>query len=64
MSFIGNFVHKVFNPSLTFVRTRYYADQIAKGPLLRRYGYKDDIIQKGLLPRLNNGQKMPIPTYK
>lgn len=64
MSFIGGFVHKVFNPNLMFSRTRYYADKLSRGPLIKRYGYKDDIIHKGLLPRIDNGQKLPMPTYK
>ncbi|CRL06519.1 CLUMA_CG019426, isoform A [Clunio marinus] len=64
MSFVRGLVQNLFNPIVIPVRTRYYASKIAKGPLIKRYGYKDDIIHKGLLPRLNCGQKLPIPVYK
>ena len=63
MSFFGGFVQKIFNPNLIITRSRYYESKIAKGPLIKRYGYKDDIVQRGLLPRLDNGRKLPMPTY-
>lgn len=64
MSFLGGFVQRIFNPSLIITRTRYHDTKIKKGPLIRRYGYKDDIIHKGKLPRSNCGRKLPMPTYE
>jgi large subunit ribosomal protein L51 len=64
MSFLGGFIQKIFNPSLIITRTRYHATKMEKGPLIRRYGYKDDIIQKGRLPRLDCGRRLPMPVYK
>lgn len=64
VSFLG-FAKKFFNPLVVITRGRgYYAEKIEKGPLIRRYGYKDDIIHRGLLPRLSDGAKLPIPTYR
>lgn len=53
-----------YNPNLTFVRFRYYADKIEKGGFIRRHGYNEKIIQKGLLPHKDNGRQLPIPTYR
>lgn len=50
-------------PQVTSVRFRYHADKIAKGPLLRRYGYKDPIDMKGLLPR-GDDRVRTMPLYK
>ncbi|KAJ4451488.1 hypothetical protein ANN_02951, partial [Periplaneta americana] len=54
---------QIKNPQLTHVRYRYHADKIAKGPLLRRYGYRERILQGGTLPHVE-GKPLPIPTYR
>lgn len=68
MNFIKNAysaaTRMVFTPQLQSVRFRYHADKVAKGPPIRRWGYKEHILQGGLLPRTNSGQKLPIPTYR
>lgn len=46
------------------VRFRYFAEKIEKGPIIRRYGLKEKILQRGLLPRLDCGRKLPIPAYR
>jgi len=49
------------------VRFRHYADKIAKGPVPHRYGYKDPIDMRGLLPRIpasKNPLRLPMPIYR
>lgn len=54
----------VWTPQITTVRFRYHSDKIARGPLLRRYGYKDPIDMKGLLPHTGGTKKLPMPIYR
>lgn len=54
---------KAWTPQLATVRYRYHADKIERGPLLRRYGYEEKILQKGLLPRSKDAKPLPIPQY-
>ncbi len=61
---IGNAVKSVWSPQLTTVRFRYHADKVAKGPLLRRYGYRDPIKFEGVLPHRTDGRPLPMPTYR
>lgn len=66
MSWFTNTVRTTINiwvPQIMPVRFRYHADKIAKGPLVRRYGYKDPIDMRGLLPR-NSDKKLPMPIYR
>ncbi|XP_029171403.1 39S ribosomal protein L51, mitochondrial [Nylanderia fulva] len=67
MSWIVNSVRAVVNtwtPQVTPVRFRYYADKVAKGPFIRRHGYEDPIDMRGLLPRLKNAERLPMPVYR
>lgn len=61
---IGNVVKSVWSPQLTTVRFRYYAEKVAKGPILRRYGYKDPIRLGGLLPHRTDARPLPMPQYR
>nr|CAG4652331.1 EOG090X0JAK [Triops cancriformis] len=54
----------VWNPQVTALRFRYYAEQVAKGPTLRRYGYKELLFQGGTLPRIPSGKRLPMPEYR
>lgn len=46
------------------VRYRYYAEKIARGPIAKKYGYNDPLFQNGILPRLKNAKRLPVPLYK
>lgn len=66
MSWFLKAMHTTMNiwiPQVAPRRFRYYADKVAKGPYLRRYGYKDPINMKGLLPRVDD-KKLPMPIYR
>lgn len=68
MSWVGGLIARslsaVWKPQITSVRFRYHAEKVAAGPLVRRYGYKEKILQRGMLPHLDNGQKLPMPDYR
>lgn len=67
MSWFVKTIHTAVNtwvPQVTSVRFRYHADKIAKGRLLRRYGYKDPIDMKGLLPRESDKRIIQMPLYR
>lgn len=54
-----------WSPQVQPVRFRYHAEKIANGPLLRRYGYKERTLQRGMLPHhLGNNRKVPMPEYR
>nr|CAI5833494.1 unnamed protein product [Callosobruchus analis] len=55
---------KPFTSLKSFVRFRYHADKIARGPLIRRRGYDEKILQKGLLPRDPKATALSMPIYK
>ncbi|CAD7093825.1 unnamed protein product [Hermetia illucens] len=59
-----NSLRTLWTPTVIPVRFRYHADKIEKGPLVRRYGYKDRVEHRGLLPHLDNGHKLPMPEYR
>lgn len=68
MSFIQNsicnIIKYVYKPQIQAVRFRYHADKVASRPLIKRYGYSERILQRGLIPHVDNGHKLPIPTYR
>ncbi|XP_062565742.1 large ribosomal subunit protein mL51 [Armigeres subalbatus] len=68
MSWMSGLVTKALNvvwqPQIMSVRFRYHADKVARGPLVRRYGYKEKILQGGMLPHLDNGHNLPMPDYR
>lgn len=53
-----------WTPQVIPVRFRYHVDKIAKGPLIRRYGYEDPINMRGFLPRIDNAKRLPMPIYR
>ncbi|XP_053996627.1 39S ribosomal protein L51, mitochondrial [Hylaeus anthracinus] len=67
MSWFSNtlrMVTSVWTPQVTSVRFRYHANVRVKGPLMRRFGYKDPIDMKGLLPRESDRRVNPLPLYR
>ncbi|KAL0131181.1 hypothetical protein PUN28_002619 [Cardiocondyla obscurior] len=67
MSWVINSIRAIastWTPQITTVRFRYHADKLAKGPLIRRYGYDDLINITGLLPRTNITRRLPMPIYR
>lgn len=66
MSWVANSISiamRSWTPQLTTFRFRYYASKIAKGPLIRRYGYDDKTARRGLLPHIE-GSRLPMPIYR
>lgn len=66
MSWFANTIRTTINiwvPQVMPVRFRYHADKVARGPLVRRYGYEDPIDMRGLLPR-NSDKRLPMPIYR
>lgn len=53
-----------FTPQVTTVRYRYHAEKVARGPVLRRYGYTDPINLKGALPRETDERIASLPIYR
>ena len=46
------------------ISNRYYADKVADGPIIKRYGYRDTIIPRGRLPRVEGASRLPVPVYR
>lgn len=51
-------------PQVTTVRHRYYAEKIAKGPLIKRYGYSERIDMRGLLARESTEPVKSMPVFR
>lgn len=68
MSWIVNSLRvaaSTWSPQVVPVRFRYYADKVARGPVAYRYGYKDIINMKGLLPRSEKFDRIKsMPIYR
>lgn len=70
MSNLGTVIKNCINafsywtPSVMSVRFRYHSERRASGPLVRRYGYKEKILQEGLLPRIKGAERLPMPEYR
>lgn len=63
---VSSVLRKVWEPQVNVKRNRWWKEQ-RKTPLVRRFGYEDDIIHKGLLPRIKDAKRfksLPIYTPK
>lgn len=60
----GTWCTAAWTPQLTIVRHRYYSEKLAKGPLLRNYGYEEKLHNKGLLPHIVHGKRLPTPLFR
>lgn len=54
----------IWTPLVTALRFRYHADKVKRGPLIQRYGYDDNMLQSGPLPRLKDAKPLPMPQYR
>ncbi|CAG9800401.1 unnamed protein product [Chironomus riparius] len=68
MSLFTNLLQRFINPVSQQLRSKtyYYSEKAAKGPIVKRWGYKDNLItsRHGMLPRIDNGRALPMPIYK
>ncbi|KAG8251669.1 39S ribosomal protein L51, mitochondrial [Homalodisca vitripennis] len=48
---------------LQSVRFRYHADKLAKGKLIRRFGYEEKMLERGTIPHVD-GSRLPHPIYR
>lgn len=67
MNWCSDLLHglrKFVFPQVQSIRYRYHADKLAKGPLLRRYGYEEKIFIRGRLPHVDDGKRLPMPIYR
>lgn len=54
---------KVVSVQVQCVRYRYHAEKLAKGKLIRRFGYEEKILERGTLPHVD-GERLPLPIYR
>ncbi|XP_011863058.1 PREDICTED: 39S ribosomal protein L51, mitochondrial [Vollenhovia emeryi] len=67
MSWIVNSIRaavSTWTPQVAPIRFRHHADKLAKGPLIRRYGYEEHIDMRGLLPHTYTRRILPMPIYR
>lgn len=60
---ISELCKAAFSAQVQSVRFRYHADKIAKGKLMRRYGFKEKMLERGMLPHVD-GERLPMPVYR
>lgn len=60
----GTWNTSAWTPLVTTIRHRYYADKLARGPLMKNYGYEEKLHTKGMLPHMVNGKRLPLPIYR
>ncbi|KAK4304891.1 hypothetical protein Pmani_023198 [Petrolisthes manimaculis] len=53
-----------WTPLLTSVRFRYHSEKLARGPLIRNYGYEEKLWKGGLMPHIAESKRLPIPLYR
>ncbi|EEB17101.1 mitochondrial 50S ribosomal protein L51, putative [Pediculus humanus corporis] len=63
-SFVNTTFKTISQLNYVPVRHRYYAEKIAKGPTVSKFGYKDKVERRGLLGRLKYSDKVHGMTYK
>lgn len=55
---------QAWTPMVTSVRHRYHAERKARKPLLRNYGLKETLLNKGLMPHVEHTRRLPIPLFR
>ncbi|XP_022188373.2 39S ribosomal protein L51, mitochondrial [Nilaparvata lugens] len=60
---VSQCVQKLWAPQAQQVRYRYHKDKLEKGKFIRRFGYEESLLQRGLLPHVD-GPRLPMPIYE
>ncbi|XP_054259100.1 39S ribosomal protein L51, mitochondrial [Macrosteles quadrilineatus] len=61
--FAWHFPSALSSVQVQSVRFRYHAEKLAKGKLLRRFGYTEKLLERGTLPHVD-GTRLPTPVYR
>lgn len=60
---VANGLKRLWCPPVSQVRYRFHKDKIDAGPLVRRYGYEEKILNRGPLPHVKHDKHLPGPQY-
>lgn len=67
MNFIKNSLMKLRQATVSVqvqsIRFRYHAEKLEQGKLIRRFGYKEKMLERGTLPHVD-GKRLPTPYYR
>lgn len=67
MNFLTNTLMKLKQAAVCVqvqsVRFRYHSEKLAQGKLMRRFGYKETMLERGTLPHVD-GTRLPMPYYR
>lgn len=61
---VSNGLRRLWSPPVSQVRFRFHKDKIDAGPLLRRFGFEEKILNRGMLPHVKHERHLPGNQYK